>query len=276
MRTLFATTAALALAGSAALAEVTIGADARFNISHDSESEDAIGVHQRFRVHFDASGVTDAGLTFSGGAIADSSDGKVDDGVVSVSGAFGTLAFGAKDAADVLAGGIADVGMVGVGVDNVAEDELRNKTDPGDLILYTHSLGDISVAVSGAPGTGGTDDMFAVGMSFTAADIRIGFGYDSEKTMSLGGSYTFGQITANAYYAERDNLDGTGIDLSYGIGATTLTLVAATNSQDQKAAGLGVSHDLGGGASMVAGFGQIPGENGADKSGAEVGLSFTF
>ena len=38
------------------------------------------------------------------------------------SGAFGKVTFGDNDAADLLADGIADVGLNGVGVDDVAED----------------------------------------------------------------------------------------------------------------------------------------------------------
>ena len=275
MKKLLAATTALALVGGAAFAEITIGGDARFNVKYNSEAADSMSLHQRFRAKFNASGATDGGLSFSGGAIANSDGGAVVDGVVSISGAFGTLTFGAKDAADVLAGGIADVGIQGVGVDDVAEGGLRNHTDPGDLILYEHSLGDIKVAVSGAPAAGDKDDSFAIGMSFATAGVRIGFGYDSEETVSLGGGYTFDQITANVYYAERDAMDGVGVDLSYGIGATTLTLVAAQNSQDHESAGLGLSHDLGGGAKMVAGFGQVS-AGGTDMTGAEVGLTFEF
>lgn len=276
MKRLIATTTALACMGGVASAELTMGADARFNVKYDSEAADSIAVHQRFRVKFDASGTTDGGLAFSGGAIANSDGGAVGDGYVSISGAFGTLSFGAKDSADVLAGGIADVGIQGVGVDDVAEGGLRGHTDPGDLILYEQSLGNINFAMSASPAAGDSDDMFAVGMNFAASGITVGLGYDSEETMSLGGSYTLNEITANFYYAERDAMDGIGIGLAYGMGATTLTVVAAQNSQDGESAGLGLSHDLGGGASMVAGFGQVSADGVNDGTGAEVGLTFAF
>lgn len=276
MRKLLAATTALALVGGAASAELTMGADARFNVKYDSEAADSIAIHQRFRVTFDASGTTDGGLAFSGGAVANSDGGAVGDGYVSVSGAFGTLSFGAKDSADVLAGGIADVGIQGVGVDDIAEGGLRGHTDPGDLVLYEQSLGNINFAMSGSPSSGENDDAFAIGVNFTASGITIGMGYDSEETMSLGGSYTVNEITVNAYYAERDAMDGVGVDLQYAMGATTLTVVAAQNSQDEESMGLGLSHDLGGGASMVAGFGQVPDGNGGDANGAEIGLTFAF
>ena len=285
MKKLLTATTALALVCGAAAAEVTVGGDARFGLSYDSEADNQISVHQRFRAKFSASGTTDGGLAFSGEANINSESGAAADGVVSVSGAFGKLAFGALDAADTLAGGIADVGIKGIGVDDVAEGSLRNYTDSGNLILYTQSFGSLNFGVSASPSVAnasGTpavsdDDTFAIGMNFTASGMKIGLGFDSEETVSLGASYTTGQITANAYFAERDGADGAGVDVSYSMGATTVTLVAATNSGDQDAFGMGVSHDLGGGASLVAGFAQVPGAvAGDDKNGAEVGLTFAF
>ncbi len=284
MKKLLTATTALALVCGAAAAEVTVGGDARFGLSYDSEADNQVSVHQRFRAKFSASGTTDGGLAFSGEANINSESGAAADGVVSVSGAFGKLAFGALDAADTLAGGIADVGIKGIGVDDVAEGGLRNYTDSGNLILYTQSFGSLNFGVSASPGVaaGATpavsdDDTFAVGMNFTASGMKIGLGFDSEETVSLGASYTTGQITANAYFAERDGGDGAGVDVSYSMGATTVTLVAATNNRDQDAFGMGVSHDLGGEASLVAGFAQVPGAvAGEDKNGAEVGLTFAF
>ncbi|MCE2522963.1 MAG: porin [Rhodobacteraceae bacterium] len=286
MKKLLTATTALALVCGAAAAEVTVGGDARFGLSYDSEADNQVSVHQRFRAKFSASGTTDGGLAFSGEANINSESGAAADGVVSVSGAFGKLAFGALDAADTLAGGIADVGIKGIGVDDVAEGGLRNYTDSGNLILYTQSFGSLNFGVSASPGVTpedgadpsvSDDDTFAVGMNFTASGMKIGLGFDSEETVSLGASYTTGQITASAYFAERDGDDGAGVDVSYSMGATTVTLVAATNSADVNGFGMGVSHDLGGGASLVAGFAQVPGAvAGEDKNGAEVGLTFAF
>ena len=157
---------------------------------------------------------------------------------------------------------------------------------------------------------------YAVGMSFSASGATVGFGYDSKKTISAGFGYTTGQITANAFYAKGEqpyehlgadllsgvpsseaqpaDADGTfnaemtgiGMDLSYAMGASTLTLVYAKTDVDNiqpifdlgtnrqwngndprtltfgsasfKGMGVGFSHDLGGGAKLVAGFAQVP------------------
>ena len=114
---------------------------------------------------------------------------------------------------------------------------------------------------------------------------------------------------------------GLGVDVSYTMGASTLTMVCAKadlsniqpiildtgttfGSASFKGMGVGFSHDLGGGAKLVAGFGQVPqtavgdlgvGDIGqvfgetvdgttaddrsdltADKNVASVGLSFSF
>ena len=122
----------------------------------------------------------------------------------------------------------------------------------------------------------------------------------ARKAISAGLGYSTGQISANAFWAKRDQpykhlgsnrnpggedgrADGTrevgysglGFDLSYTVGASTLTMVYAktelsdiqpeillftsyATSANFKSMGAGFSHDLGGGASLVAGFGKVP------------------
>ena len=68
-----------------------------------------------------ASGTTDGGLSFGGKTGFNSGAGdSIDEGAAYISGAFGKLSIGDNDTGDTLAGGIADVGLFGVGVDNVA------------------------------------------------------------------------------------------------------------------------------------------------------------
>ena len=67
-----------------------------------------------------------------------------------------------------------------------------------------------------------------------------------------------------------------GGDVSYKMGASTLTLAYARSKMDMGAStdayGLGVVHDLGGGAKLNAGFGQ----DGTDSNKASIGMSFAF
>ena len=275
-RLLIATTAAVTLVGSAAYAEITVGGDARLGLAHDSNDDMDFNVERRFRVIFGASGTTDGALAFGAGVKVDSNQGgnSVTNATVYVSGDFGKLTFGENDndPADLLAGGVADLGYDGIGVDDVAESGGRGDTNAA--IRYDHSIGGVALAASFGPVK---DDLqFALGMSFETNGIRVGAGFDSDDGMGLGAGYALNdELTFNGYYAEQDDMDSMGGDLSYGIGATTLTVAFGTNSMDHKSAGLGLSHDLGGDAKLVAGFGQMDDKDG-EHSAAEVGLTFTF
>ena len=291
-------------------------------------------------------------------------------GTVFVSGSFDKITFGDNDSADKLSGGIADVGLNGVGVDDVVEDIYGTTASQ---FRYDQSVGNITLAISASTGPGEAGvangfsvvdnvvvlapprrfevkkNSYAIGMNFSASGATFGIGYDSEKTISAGIGYITGQISANALYARADKpyrhlgadlsvgealpgqanhvdgifdagYSGLGIDVSYTIGASTLTRVYAKtdlsniqprwvgtgaaaavvfSSASFKGLGVGLSHDLGGGASLVAGFGQVPQmayedlgvteigqlggqffSNRPDLSGkkyvASVGLSFSF
>ena len=289
-RLLIATTAAVTLVGSAAYAEVTVKGDAWMGLAHDSTSAMDFNVKHRFRVIFGASGTSDGGLTFGAGAKIDSNNATTQDNekgaggdpdtkqrvttsTVHIGGAFGTLTFGDNDAADLQAGGVADLGFDGIGVDDVAETG-GGRGGTNSAIRYDQSIGGVALAASFGPDATG-DIEYALGMSFTSNGITIGAGFDSDDGMALGAGYALNdELKVNGWYGEEGTMDGMGGDLSYGLGATTLSVAFATNSQDHKAAGLGLSHDLGGGGKLVAGFGQIDGA--MEKSAAEVGLTFEF
>ncbi len=164
---------------------------------------------------------------------------------------------------------------------------------------------------------------YAIGMSFNASGATVGIGYDSKKTISAGFGYSTGQISASAFYAKGDldymhlgadraiggddnNADmratagktGIGMDVSYTMGASTITLAyaktdvsniqpvwvntdgdvselatatASFGSASFTGIGIGFSHDLGGGAKLVAGFGEVPATAVADLTPAQLG-----
>ena len=116
-----------------------------------------------------------------------------------------------------------------------------------------------------------SDTQYAFGMSFTASGVTVGMGYDSEKTVSAGMGFTQGDIGTNVLYVKQDGGDtGWGVDVSYTMGGSKLVLAYA-DSEDSDALGVNFSHDLGGGASLVSGFGQVN-----DVNKASMGLSFSF
>lgn len=272
MKKLLTTAAALALVGGAAYAEVTIGGDAWMGVKYDSASSEDFSVANRFRLKLDGSGTTDGGLSFGAHfKVTGTGEGSVGNSTVSINGDFGTVTVGDNDPADLMSGGVADVGFDGIGVDDIAEKGGGRGGTAAD-ILYEQSIGDISLGLSFGPD--GENNDFAVGMKFTSSDITIGAGFDSDDGVSIGAGYTMGQISANGYYTEENENDGIGGDLSYVIDATTITVAFAQNSQDHEAAGLGIAHNLGGGAVLRAGFGQI--DTGARESKGEVGITFDF
>ena len=281
MKKLLAATTALMLVSSAANAEVTMGGDARLGLKHDSSKDMDFEAQHRFRAIFGASGTSDNGLSFGASTKVDSNQGSqgVTASTVHISGAFGKITFGDNDAADLQAGGVAELGYDGIGLDDIAEGEnglgdgnaLRGGTNAA--IRYDQSIGGVALAASFGPV--GDDIEFALGMSFSTNGITIGAGFDSDDGMTLGAGYALNdELSFNGFYAEEEGVDGMGGDLNYGLGATTLTVAFATNSHDHTAAGLGISHDLGGGASLVAGFGQMDADD--EKTAAEVGLTFEF
>ena len=349
MNKLLTAATALALVSGSAFAEITISGSAELAMDYMSEpcgaqvvncDQSKHSFNHDFNVHFAGTGTTDGGLTFgaSGGFDNESLDGSnISEGTVFISSEFGKITLGDNSSADKLSGGIADVGLNGIGVDDVAED-IYGTTD--NQVRYDHSVGKITLAVSagtgkavkgvansfvsGAASTVGSfetkKNSYAVGMSFSASGATVGFGYDSFKAISAGFGYSTGQISTNAFYAKRDQsymhngadgevggsnnaadgmfdagMTSMGVDLSYTMGASTMTLAyAKTNvsniqpiwtvsgndtvisyaSASFRGIGVGFSHDLGGGASLVAGFGQVPTMEVAKLGMAEIGQVF--
>lgn len=328
MKKVLAATIAFALVDGTAFADVTISGDAKFGIEYNFAPTDENGslanksrlmFTREIGVDFIGSGTTDGGLSFGAKVGFDTFDGTADTGTVFVSGAFGTITFGHDDAADALAGGIADVGLNGLGVDDVVED-IRGTTAP--QARYDVSAGNFAFAISAGTreprrATAGylihpvtlrrtygqlevKKNSYAVGGSFSASGVTVGVGYDSEKAVSGGIGYSTDQFSAKALWAKRDQpyfnfgtgwhpggtggstdtthyayYSGRGIEASYTTGASTFTMVHARTKVDNiqpvffavvtyfkndvtfEGTGVGFSHDLGGGASLVAGFAKV-------------------
>ena len=156
MKKLLIASTALSLAGGAAFAEmaITVSGDAEMGVDYASEpvadaTTGAVGSKHSFvhevGIDFAASGTTDGGLTFGGSAGFDTGDATVNEGTVHVSGSFGKLTIGDNDSADLTAGGIADIGMNGIGVDDMVEG-LRGTT--ANQLRYDNDFGQIKIAIS--------------------------------------------------------------------------------------------------------------------------------
>jgi len=127
---------------------------------------------------------------------------------------------------------------------------------------------------------------WALGTSLDLGVAKLGFGLDSEKKMQMSVGGNFGDFGGSIFYAQQDAkmADGTEKKLT-GLGiegkatvqeGTTVNAVWTQAEMEGSAAksdafGLGVGHDLGGGASVQAGFAQVN-----DQNRLSVGIAMKF
>ena len=209
-------------------------------------------------------------------------------GSVFISGAFGKLAMGDVGDADAQ-GGISDVGYDGIGIDDLAE---SLDGAGGSTVRYTYSAGAISASVSTAL-SGANASEAAFGVKYTGEGFYVGVGYaDNNPTAGTGApgegqttsvyvGGTFSGVTVDAMWSSLNSETNVaandrevyGLSASYTMDAITLT--AAFSNTDhpttKSSSGVGVSYDLGGGASVAAGFGSV---NGLSRS--DIGMNFKF
>ncbi|WP_424941241.1 porin [Aliiroseovarius sp. S253] len=295
---LFASTALVASAGFAA-AEISFSGEAGFGVTYldgrvsvDAGADGVVGTADDVVTAIDdwqpdyyttlsvaMTGETDGGLSFGadfditmdGGATA------VGDTEVYVEGGFGKLTVGAVGSATDAKLGLSDIGYSGLGMDNVAEALI----DAGDIgnIMYSGSFGDFTVAAS--YDMAGVEN-FSLAAIYSMGDYEFGLGYDdwgnasNSSVISVKLGADIGDIALDALYSRNDDLDVTsyGLTAAYTMGAATVT--AAYSEVDVAGAsadayGLGVSYDLGGGASVNAGVGEVGGVTVAD-----LGIIMTF
>ena len=206
------------------------------------------------------------------------------------------------------------------------EDGVFNSTDEpkpveADVTYVAADPGKDAVEAGDPTPATGPDNQYAFGMKFDVGNgMSLGVGYDSGEAVNVAVGYSIANLSGNLFYATSDGdvqksaiggkdfttkHTGIGIDLAYSMGASKMTLVFSKMSIDNLAEygtdaasqklvsgsvdsyGINLTHDLGGGASVVAGFGSVPNnvmgavtaDNKLDTSSANkasVGLSFAF
>ena len=136
-----------------------------------------------------------------------------------------------------------------------------------------------------------SDTVWAAGVSFDIGSTTLGIGIDGEKLMQASVSADLGAFSGKLFYAQQKMNEGndnesknTGMGVEFGVPAganTTINAVYAQGKTDYKMAsmddktdkgfGVGVSHGLGGGATLNAGFAKVE-----DVTKASVGVSMSF
>lgn len=267
---LIASTALVATAGIAA-AEVNYSGAAGFGFIYDGFN---------WSPDFDTTlsvamtGETDGGLSFGANldlTFDNGGPGETDGQVVYIEGGFGKLSVGTVGSAVDAKLGISDIGYSGLGVDNRAE-SIIDDNDDGN-IMYDGSFGDFGVAMSIEMGSGTTDN-FSIAATYAMGDYNFGVGYDdAESVISVKAGGSFGDIALNALYSRSSDTDedAFGIHAAYTMGAATISAAYADSDREGEAYGLGISYDLGGGASVDAGVAEVAGITWAD-----LGINMTF
>lgn len=234
---------------------------------------DATRMEYRTRISITGAGETDSGLSYSATIrLQDASTVAATQAIgVTVSGAFGSLTFGSESsAAEYAVGDLAGVGYVGQGGSDTT-------FLVGAFALYKYSAGDFTAYVSS--GQIGTDDV-SIGGSFTTGGLTVGVGHEDNGDVThtaASVTYAMGDTKIKAIYGTSGDLDLTqsGLSVAQTMGATTLTAYYRTEEvgpvQTDDNFGIGVAHDLGGGAALKAGFESIN-----DRNFADLGLTFSF
>ena len=106
------------------------------------------------------------------------------------------------DAADKLAGGLADPGFDGIGIDDRAEAVWGGSAAD---VRYDGDFGVASVAISYGDNKG--DAEWAAGFSFNVEPVTFGAGFDSNGVMSVGMGFSQGAIAMNALYSTDSDHD---------------------------------------------------------------------
>jgi len=304
MKKILLATSAVALFAGAAAAEVTTTGSARMGIVNLDDGVDSTTFFSsRVRIVFTASGETDSGLSFGASMRADqiagnggSSTGDTNgDSTVFISGSFGKLTMGdVSGAADALVG---QVSGVGYGPNDDTQEILFIGTVK-TAAYYEYSTGAVTFGLGAGQLDTGVDtynvgvkystDAYSAAIAWETADN----GVTSVDMLSLGGSATFGAAKIKARVSD---IDLAGADTAYAVsvdyttGATTLTAFYTdygntgvllnpyfNGGTDTNHIGIGASYDLGGGATVAAGYTMQNNTGVADGSIANLGLKFAF
>ena len=296
---LFASTALVATAGVAA-ADVDFTGAAKMGFKYDHSATDKWSTVAETTLSVAMTGETDGGLSF--GAKFDITAGKsfdpakatqaqeiIDKTIVYVEGGFGKLSVGEVDNAAQTVTGLSDIGLTGLGTDNIAE-TLRGASKAN--ILYEGTFGDFKAALSYnmVASTNANDGDWAVGGKYTMGDYSAGLGFSKAAGanavhVQLGANV--GDIALAGLYSSTTGSGAKthdyGITAAYTMGAVTVTAAYSDTNAALTAAqitagatktsgyGLGVAYDLGGGASLQAGVGEIKGLTKAD-----LGIKMSF
>jgi outer membrane protein OmpU len=277
-------------------------------------TSDTTVTKNRMRVKFAASGETDGGLAFGGSFKAHESGGASSGthGSQYISGAFGKITMGDLDGADEqTVGNLSGVGFAGAGSTELSTYQ-SSSHDLGYSVSMSGVTFAASTDLARGADSTKTGSNSALGLKWSGdmggATVGIGVGQSKvgvktqdsmSASVSMGGlsikvvthtndngpavvasgtssSTTSGtaHVAATVAAADNNDVDQTGISLSYSMDSMTVTAFTRTESSngiaDKDYSGVGFAYDLGG-ASVKAGF-----VDANDTSVMDFGVTFSF
>ena len=225
-------------------------------------------------------------------------------GSVFISGDFGRLSMGdVAGAPEAAVGDVSGVGLTGLGDLNEMTYLSNRNATARSAMRYDYTFGDFGfhvsadnpVAYPGSAALRTENETYGVALTYAGDLFSAGLGYetrDAERILTGGtvgptGDHIIGGVTVDFAGATikgiygmadidgADEFDQYGISVDYGFDATTLTAFYTGGDEELKAEafGLGVSYDLGGGASVKAGYVQ---NETIDEDAFDFGVSMSF
>jgi len=266
---------------AAELAMVPLAAALAAETAAGAGSAAATRVEYRYRVHFNASGETDGGLTFGAkaglrwdeseaqGTVAYGSSVWMGNGTMTVR--VGNTA-GAIEAASGIWGST-NVGFSGMSFGGILfmanTSSSTGGTGPNQVAL-DFSMGSANITVSGAAGAN-----TEIAANFAAGAAKIGIGYDNGTAATGGTTVTVGFDAGSAnvnvaYFQPAAGTSSWSLGASMGVGAGTAKAYVANKAGTQNF-GVGYNQSLGGGATLGLGYESMGG-----VASMEAGVSFKF
>ena len=302
-KVLFATTALVALGGvSAASADISVGGSASHNFVSGSGdgtyATDSQSMSTTVDFGISGSSTLDNGMTVAGGIDLD--ENGVDDSGWTLSGDFGTLAFGGYANAafgamsvDVTAdegygGFTSTTGSTTEYVDTLPGDEYIGHSD---ISLALPAINGVSIAIGYGDGTTDSNNESYGGISYAmdAGDMTVTVAYAKQSTGGssadndqMAAKIAAGDATVTMISGNKGNYSNTGIGVTYAL-SDSLTVQAYTGSveldtnsaYEVKDTGFGATYTITPGLSMSLTSNSYSGKDGT-AANAEEGTTTTL
>ena len=279
MKKLLLASTALVMSAGVAAADVSLSGDGWMGVERDNSND--FNLISRARVTFTLSGETDTGLGFGGSFRADNAAATVNTagavngagGSVFIEGEFGRLSMGDVDSA--LQDQMFNTPHIGVLENNQDSRITALGSGPNPSALYSYSLDGFGVALSvGQTNTNNQQASIGASYSFDGFGIAVGYEYqdNDDDHLLVSGQATFEGITATGFYGRLSGNDQFGLAVATSFDEIGVQARAKRDFAGNDHLGLGVTYDLGGGATMGASANRVTGLG----TTADAGISFSF